>query len=173
MQKALFDGMPTFLVPDDLSQLFRPTARKSKDALHVASLAVIADKEKALREFLYCVKARSLTLVSHEEKQRFVLSPEADIEHIVAEWRIARNRGATKIGARRSADKKKAASRAAADKIRDRWPMPSDVWPTRTLLDEAGVSLNTIKAHLGRRSIAQANYQAAQKRKERRNAKAN
>jgi hypothetical protein len=35
------------------------------------------------------------------------------------------------------------------------------------LLDEAGLSLNTVKAVLGSRPIAQANYQAAQKRKER------
>ena len=49
--------------------------------------------------------------------------------------------------------------------------MPSKEWPTRVLLEEADISLNTAKAHLGKRPIAQYNYQAAQKRKERRNAK--
>lgn len=57
-------------------------------------------------------------------------------------------------------------ARAGVEKIRDRWPLPSQEWPTRVLIEEAGCSLNTVKAVLGRRPIAQANYQAAQKRKE-------
>jgi hypothetical protein len=71
------------------------------------------------------------------------------------------------IGARISADNKKAKAAEGIAKIKDRWPLPSKEWPTDVLLDEADVSFNTAKAHLGPRPIAQYNYQAAQKRKAR------
>lgn len=74
---------------------------------------------------------------------------------------------ANQINGQKSADLQKARSKKCADKIADRWPMPSKEWRTEDLLNEAGISLNTAKAHLGKRPIAQYNYQAKKKRKER------
>ena len=77
------------------------------------------------------------------------------------------------IAGKASAKKRIAVSKKGAAKISDRWPQPSVDWPTSVLLKEAGLSYNTAISILGRRPIEQANYEAAQKRKERRNAKAN
>jgi hypothetical protein len=77
------------------------------------------------------------------------------------------------VAGKASAKKRIAVSKKGAAKIADRWPQPSVDWPTHVLLKEAGLSYNTAKAHLGRRPIEQANHEAAKKRKERRNAKAN
>jgi hypothetical protein len=79
-------------------------------------------------------------------------------------WTSARKFGAAKVGGRISADKRKAESAVGIAKIKDRWPRPSEEWPTSVLLKEAGISLNTAKAALGRRPIEQANYQAKLKR---------
>lgn len=70
-------------------------------------------------------------------------------------------------GAIASASKKKLFSKRACRKIKDRWPLPNKIWPTYMLLKEAGISLNTVKATLGPRPIAQYNYQAKLKRKAR------
>lgn len=168
MQKAHFPDMPHFVAPDDLPMLLRPTTRKHENKIFVISFAVIADNEKDLREFAKLCKARKTEVCSSEGQTVWRWYNSA---HILVEWwREARRNGAAKIGARISADKKKAKGKEGADKIANRWPMPSDEYPTATLLKEAGISLNTAKAHLGKRPIAQYNYQATQKRKERRNA---
>jgi len=66
-----------------------------------------------------------------------------------------------------SGKKAKARTKMAVDKIKERWGMPSNIWPTKMLLKEADVSLNSVKSILGSRIVAQANFKAAQKRKER------
>ena len=41
-----------FVLPDDLSQVMRPTTRKGRDRFHdVISLGIIADSEKDFRQF--------------------------------------------------------------------------------------------------------------------------
>lgn len=163
MQKAAFPGMPHFMVPDDLSQVFRPTTRNGTDRLHVKSLGILADNEKTFREVLSMAKKRKCEIVSQDEGRTFVVN--GNCENLVSLWKEARRNGAAKIGANISADRKKAATKEAVAKIAERWPMSSDEWPTRTLLAEADISLNTAKAHLGKRPIAQYNYQAKLKRK--------
>lgn len=155
-QRAHSGDMPVFILPDDLSQLFRQTTRKIEDRYHVASLAILAAKEKDFREFLAQAKKRKAQIISREDNQTFVVN--GNCENLVKWWKDARRNGAAKIGARISADNKKAATKEAIDKIRDRWPMPSKQWPTRILIDEAGKSLNTVKSILGPRPIAQYNY---------------
>lgn len=165
MQRKAFADLPCFLIPDDLQSLLRPTTRKEIDRLHVLSLGIIADREKDFREFLAAVKKRKCEIVSREDNQTFVVNE--NCENIVKWWKDARRNGAAKIGARMSAEKKMQLSAEAADKIRDRWCLPSKDWPTQVLLGEAGISLNTAKKFLGRRPLEQANYQAKMKRKER------
>jgi hypothetical protein len=114
------------------------------------------------------IRRRRISLVSKEENKTY--HPDSRLGDVVLAWREARLNGAAKVGARISADKKIATTKEAVWKIKDRWPLPSDEWPTRVLLKEAGLSLNTVKAHLGKRPIAQYNYQAKLKRKQRREA---
>lgn len=170
-QREALSGIPFFILPDETNQLFRPTNRKATDRLHVVSLAIIAKDERTFRDFLSKAKERKCEIVSKEDGRTFKLN--GNTETLVKWWKDARRSGSAKIGGRISADKKKATTKEAVAKIEGRWPLSSKEWPTNVLLAEAGISLNTAKAHLGKRPIAQYNYQAAQKRKERRNARAN
>lgn len=164
MQREAFPDMPHFVAPDDLPSLLRPTRRNNGALIHVQSLAVIADNEKDFREFITLISKRGCGLVSREEDIG-IYDGKYPSKLIVALWREARMRGAAKIGGQISADKKKAKAAEGIAKIKDRWPLPSSEWPTAVLLEEAGVSFNTVKAHLGKRPIAQYNYQAFLKRK--------
>lgn len=167
-QRAMFAGMQIFTAPEEINVMLRPTLRKTDLIIHVASIGIIAATEKDIRAFGELCKKRKATVFARDEKHW--LSNQS-VNKLVDIWRESRKNGAANIGARISADRKKATTKEAIEKIKDRWPLSSDEWPTKVLLAEAGISLNTAKAHLGKRPIAQYNYQAAQKRKERRNAK--
>jgi hypothetical protein len=168
-QRDAHVDMPVFVLPDDLPQLFRATTRQASYKIHVVSLGVLARNEEQFREFLALAKKRKAQIVSQEDDQTFVVN--GNCENLVKWWKDARRNGAAKIGAKMSADRKKSDSNARVAIIADRWPMSSKEWSTRTLLKEAGLSLNTVKAALGKRPIAQYNYQAKLKRKS--NAKRN
>lgn len=152
-------NVPIYTGEEDLTSLLRPTKRKSEDDLYMASLAVLAKNEEDFRErFGALVKRfRVMAVEDKTEWRRGGLAA-------VASWRLARKKDAGSHGGKISADKKKSQSKAAIESIRDRWPLPSKEWPTKALLKEAGVSLNTVKSVLGKRPIAQYNYQAKQKR---------
>jgi len=68
-------------------------------------------------------------------------------------------------GANASLKARAVRSKGKAEIIKDRWIISPKKYPTADLLKEAGVSLNTAKAYLGKRPIAQYNYQAKMKRK--------
>lgn len=155
-QKAHSGDLPIFILPDDLSQLFRATTRECKDRYHVESLAVLAKKEDEFREFLAQAKKRRAQIISREDNQTFVVNGNCD--NLVKWWKDARRNGVAKIGARTSADRKKAVSAEGIAKIKDKWPLPSKEWPTAQLLTLADLSLNTVKSILGPRPIAQYNY---------------
>lgn len=93
-----------------------------------------------------------------------------DISFYAKKKDVVKSIAAQKAG-QASGKKAKEISKRGIDRIKDRWPLPSAEWRTADLLEEADLSLNTVKSILGARPIAQYNYQAAQKRKERRNAK--
>lgn len=171
MQKTAHPDMPFFIAPDEIPSMLRPTRRATVDRIHVMSLACIADNEKALREFLTLAKQRGCRIISKEENQEFVLRNKSDVEHFVHEWRLARNRGAAKIGGLISAKLREDEHRKACAVIADRWPLAKEEWRTPDLLREAGqaigkkkISYNTAIKYLGKRPIAQYNYQAKMKR---------
>jgi hypothetical protein len=172
MQKAVFPTMPYFVAPDDLSAMLRPTSRQERHYICVVSLGVIADNEKAFREFCELMRKGCHYLYSQDNDNTFMFTKRVNVEPLVASWKQYRKQGASKVGGRISADNRKAKSAAGASIIKDRWGQPSKDWPTKVLLKEADLSYNTAITVLGKRPIAQYNYQAAQKRKERRNAKA-
>lgn len=151
-----------------LAAILRPTRRNEQITLAVVSLGVLARTYPEWGDLLPDIRRKKISILSLESG---VYPPTCSAKLITQHWKEARASGAAKIGGRISADKKKAFTKEAADKIADRWPLPSKEWRTEDLLNEAGISLNTAKAHLGKRPIAQYNYQAAQKRKERRNAR--
>lgn len=168
MQKDAFPNMPHYILPDDSEIVLRQTTRRTKTVLHVISLAIIADKEKDFLNFMRFAWNFDFTIASINEG---IFKPSHTLNKILAVWKVARKNGAAKIGAKISADRKKYYSERQAEKIKDRWSLPSKEWPTKVLLEEAHISLNTAKAWLGKRPIAQYNYQAKLKRKAAKDAK--
>lgn len=152
---AIFTG------EDDLEILLRPTNRKAVDDLYMASLAVLAKTEDVFTKRMTALLKR-FRIIAVEDGTTW---ERVGGKKAVQSWKLARKKEAGSHGGKISADKKKSRTKAAIDLIRDRWPMPSKEHPTRALLAEADISLNTAKAHLGKRPIAQYNYQAKLKRK--------
>lgn len=172
MQKAAYKDIPIYLAPGEIENMLRHTTRKEDNHIYVMSLGVIADNQEDFVNFLELMKKRKAILHVTEDENGF----SCDVRHwkhsdAIKAWKEARKNGVTKIGGRISADIRLRESKEACDKIKDRWPMPNSTWPTFVLLKEAGISLNTAKKFLGRRPLEQANYQAAQKRKDKRDAK--
>lgn len=149
---------------DGLHHLFRPTQRKTSDTIYMASIGLLGVEgehvENIAREFM----KRGWRLIAVEEKIDW---KKITVREVLDAWQDARINGAAKIGGRISAENRKARVQRACDTIRGRWKLPSNIWPTKILLKEAGISFNSIKSVLGSRFIAQANYQAMLKRKER------
>lgn len=161
------DGAPLY-TPEDLAILFRPSTRKVSDTLVAASVACFAKTEEAFIELLTNCRYKGTRLEGLEEP--FQWRPGQSNAGAVRAWREARSKGSAVIGGRISAERKEAASKEAVEKIRDRWPLPSQDWRTEDLLNEAELSYNTAIKFLGKRPIAQYNYQAKLKRKQRREA---
>ena len=173
-----FAGSPIFR-PDDLSTMFRATQRQDVDTYYVASLACLAESESGLLEFVKACRQRKAYIGSIEEE--FEWRPGQSDAGIVKAWKLARVKGAAKAGADVSKKNRHAISKQACDAIRPFWCLPNKEHATADLLKAANKAIGkrgrlhyrTAIKHLGRRPIEQANYQAAKKRKEARNAKAN
>lgn len=174
MQRAAFPDMKIYVLPQDLSQLMRPTTRQEADHIHVMSLGVIADNEKDFREFLEMMAKRKAWLRTADDEIGFDFEVKPFLfPKLTKLWKAARRAGIQKIGGRISAQKRMDESKAGADKIKDRWGTPSKTWPTRVLLKEADMSYNTAIKFLGKRPIAQYNYQAKLKRQKLKEDRAN
>ena len=148
---------------DERDEMLRSTTRASDNTIVVSSFANLANTEIGFTDFVKLCKKRGTWIKSIEEN--YIWQAKHPIIDAVRQWKIGKAAGAGRIGAKISADNKKAKSAEGIAKISKRWPLPSSEWSTAALLQEAGVSLNTAKAHLGKRPIAQYNYQAFLKRK--------
>ncbi len=144
--------------------LLRPTQALARDeTIYVASLAILAWSEDDMRAVLNAIASRGAKLVSSEG---------IDSDSLEA-WRQAKRQsrleGAALRGSAVSAERRKAASLAGVALIKPFWPLPSKEYPTASLCEKSGLSLNTVKAHLGSRPIAQYNHRmkiARRRRKE-------
>lgn len=162
MQKSAFADMPHFVAPDELAMMLRPTNRPGQINIHVISFGVIADSEKDFGTFMFQLP-KNASVISREED--ITISKKTPIRIAIALWREARTKGAAKIGARISADNKKAITKAACEKIKDMWPLPSKTYSIADLEKISGISRNSIVSVLGPRTTAQHNYRAKLKRK--------
>lgn len=100
-QREALDGMPVFVLPDDLPQLFRATTRPGRDALHVVSLGIIAENEKAFREFLDLARKNKAKIVSQEDGNFWIVPN--NVENLVKWWKDARRKGSAVEGGRMGA----------------------------------------------------------------------
>ena len=97
-QRESLEGMPVFVLPDDLPSLFRATTRKTENNLYVESLGVLADTEEKFREFLALAKKRNATIISIDDEQTFVVN--GNCENLVKWWKDARRKGSAVEGGR-------------------------------------------------------------------------
>lgn len=159
-------NIPVYTGEEDLPSLLRPTRRKTSDSLYMASLAVLAKNEESFKAHMKALLKAGMKVIAIEDNWNG-----GKLNVAVKEWKTARRKDHGKHGGEKSAKAKIAATEKGIELIRSDWPKPSKEFPTSELKERSGLSLNTIKKHLGSRPIAQYNYQAAQKRRERRNAK--
>ncbi len=147
------------------AQMLRPSARNGGDTIYVASLAVLAWDGADFDAVMEALAQRAATVWAGDLDIGFV----AGLDGIRDAFRASRKRASVearqKAGAQVSAAKRRAASDAGVERIRDRWPLPSSDWRTADLLAEAGVSRNTVNARLGGREMVQKRHQAALKRR--------
>jgi hypothetical protein len=155
--------VPVYTGEEDFLSVIKPTTRKGIVTVFMASLAVLAKEEKDFRARMSALMKRKFRIVAIEDNTEW--SEKSKIKDATEAWKAARTFDAGKRGGYISAGKRKAASEIAAKAIKDRWKLSSNEWPTKVLLKEVDVSLNTAKRLLGNRPLAQANYRAVLKRK--------
>lgn len=143
-QRDTFTAFPIFVLPDDMSQLFRATTRKVSDRFHVESLGVIADKENDFREFLAQAKKRHAEIVSREDNQSFVVN--GNCENLVKWWKDARRKGSAKVGGDRGGARKRAViAERAKGLTREEWTN-GDI-KNQQLVAKYDVSINALKRY--------------------------
>ena len=132
--------------------LLRPTSRRTVETVHVASIGVMAWRADDFAHVLEALGVRRATLVSHHEGLTFDCTRPADRRRAVELFPTARAEGGRQkgrlVGARRSAELRNAASKAAAEKVRDRWGAAG--YTEKALVAETGFSRNTIVRWLGK-----------------------
>ena len=149
------------------AELLQATSRTRGRDVYVASPAVLAWTPQDMLESLAALAARGDTV--HLLDAGLVLTPTsgaAELHQVVVAFGRAREptrvgrSGAEVSGARRAA-----ASLAAVEKVRARWPLPSSEHPTAALIAEAGIARGTIEKLLGKRPEVQRRHAAAVKRR--------
>lgn len=153
-------------IDEDRINMFRPTARKTKDDAYGASLACLADNEVDLTAIVGAAKIRGAEI--HTVEEGLTINKSMKLPAIKKAWKEARKAGAAMRGARISADTKKAKT-AASLKLIEHELKSTDI-PTTELLARVGVkSINSIKNTYGiSREQMKVRYQADLKRKARR-----
>jgi hypothetical protein len=159
-----YKNVPQYIDDEGLAYMFRKTTRKSVETVYVSSVGVLGTNENYVETFIRELMKRDWRLVSVEEKIEW---KKITVHEVLDAWKYARINGAALVGAKISAANRSAKIKMAVDKIKERWGMPSNIWPTKMLLKEADISLNSVKSILGSRIVAQANFRAKEKRKER------
>lgn len=161
-------GAPLYR-PEDMSAMFRKTRRVVDDTYYAASIACFAPTKEKFEEFIAECRKANIRLGSIEED--FQWSPTQSIAGIVNAWRLARIDGAAQVGGQRNAEKWRNKVKIRIDKAKELWPLPSKDYSIKDIENVCEISRGSIVKALGNRVPAQIAYQAAQKRKERRNVK--
>ena len=158
------------------NEMLRVTRRPAGETIYLASLAVLAWSADDLAQCLAAAMARNATVVALDIGLTIPPMPGAEVLHqaILAFAESRRKSDAIrdgKAGAAVSASVRSAKADAAIERIKARWPLPSDAWSTADLVAEAGVSRNTVQARLGTRPAAQKKHLAAIMRRSKKEAK--
>ncbi len=147
------------------AMLLRPTSRARRETIAVAAAPCFAWDGADFDQAMAALADRRAILRDLSAGQDF--GPD-DIAAAREAFRAGRQRAKhealQRAGVMVSAAKRRAEKDAGIERIRERWGMPSEVWPTAVLLAEAGASRNTVNDRLGTREEAQRKYQIKLKR---------
>lgn len=148
--------------------MLRPTSRSAGERIYVASLSVLAWAGDDFGDVMSALAKRGATVIALAEG---VEVDPGDLAAAGEVFRRSRKRAAVEARQRAgvviSAANRKAASAAKVALVKAYWELPSDQWPRREIERISGLSWNTLRAHLGRRDVAQRRYEARMKRKAR------
>lgn len=138
----------------DREALARSTGRVKGGTLHVATPAIMAWRVPDFRRLVEALAARFDAIMVHAEGRLFRL-PE-DIEALVQQFPISRTaagrRAGSLVGAAASAATRNAISKAAADRIRDRWGTEGHT--AAALCAEVDFTYHTMRRYLPRWEVA-------------------
>lgn len=150
--------------------LLRKTGRRgARETIYVASLALLAWELRDFQRCLVAAEARGATVVALDtgteippDANRKALADAGD--EFVSRRKSAQTEGSLGTeGGKIAGARRWTAAEERCQKIAAKWPLPSEQYPTAVLLKEAGLSRNTVKLHLGKRSLAQDTHQRSMK----------
>lgn len=152
------------------ADLTRATRRRGGTTVHVAALPPLGFAVGDFLEVVAALSRRGDTLVSLDCGTTVAPDATPSQVHAAAEaferaWR--RKGDAGKSGGQVSGERRQEAAQAACKLIEERWKLPSDRYPTKALLAEAGVSRPTAIFYLRPRREVQWEYEKGQKTAER------
>lgn len=158
--------VPTFTGKDEIPDMLRPTKRSTEDDIFTASIALVGDTEKEVRQVVKMLNDRGAQIRDVEVGEIWGASIAAG--RFVKAWKEARRVGAAMRGAKTSAANRKAATAKALAVIEHE--LKSTDIPSKILLARVGLkSIANIKNHYGiNRETMQSRYQAELKRAKRR-----
>jgi hypothetical protein len=148
MQRKAFPDMPHFLIPNELSALFRPTTRKAILRINVLSYAVIADSRDGVDKFIALCRTKKAEVFSKESMTTWRHNQSS--ASLIDSWVHARRNGAAKRGGDAKAKKDERLFWEGFNKIAHLWHLPAKKQnASPKLLAIADVSRNTVKSYLG------------------------
>ena len=145
---------------EERADMLRPTSRKTGETIYVASLAVLAFGAADLVNVLAAAAARRATIeVVADSLTIPPNAPAAVMAEVMAAWERAKRRALTEggrlAGIRVAAERRRAKTAAALDKVRDDWGKPSSEVSTAALIERSGLTYKALNEHLGPRKKAQ------------------
>ena len=157
-RRALQSSDPSFLL--ERATMLRPTSRRAPETIYVAALAVLARSASDLLDAFAKAAARQATIVSVSEGLTIPPDPHAAIladatRAFETGRRRAQTEGGRLAGAKVSAEKRRAATAAGLDAVREDWGKPSSEVSTAALTQRSGLTYKTLNDHLGPRKKAQ------------------
>ena len=145
---------------EERADMLRPTSRRSGETIYCAALGVLAVSPADLASVLAAAAARRATIILPGDDLTIPPDPPASVlADVMAQWEKRRRQGLHEggrlAGQKIAVERRRAATAAALDLVRDDWGKPSSEVSTKALMERAGLTYKTLNEHLGPRTKAQ------------------
>lgn len=147
------------------ARLLRPTGRNSAVTVVVATAGLLAWSTADFLTVLEAITARGAAL--RLLKEDLLIEPDAGVPGVARATaafersKLRPDGGGPGVGGKISGERREAAAKAKCEVVRSLWESPRSEITDAAVAQEAGVSLATIKTHLGKRQDAIRRRQAA------------